>query len=434
MEKQIIGGGLVPNIPELVNRDFSYKKTFGAFTETKLPDDFTVDKQVWIKDQGSDDSCVGQAIAAVSETQEEVELSPWYTWSKTRQIMNASLQVFGADPRSACKAAIKYGFLQKNVDTIINRNEAANWKNYTANEDNLAKLHRKGSFFKIDGGKDLFESIIFCLDRHKVDKMTAFVGTYWQPEWTYSAGGIIGNQWGNTALPHAFKASGLKYINGNPYLVCQLSNGENIGDKGIFYFPREQVNRFLFAYAFYDLDPNIVKKETWTFLQSLKDFLVKLVDALVYEPTVLTNKSEPKSETKPEPMPEVKPEPKVSLWAKAIQDEEGYFLPGLDYQKGSRSWRNKNPGNLKNTELTYGFGAIGVDSDNFCIYPSYEVGFKALCSFLTLAAEDKLKPYHDTRDLKSFTKKYAEPPNDNYVNNIAAKLKVAPSIQIKFLI
>lgn len=49
--------------------------------------------------------------------------------------------------------------------------------------------------------------------------------------------------------------------------------------------------------------------------------------------------------------------------AKAHEMHEGYF-------HGSRSWRNRNPGNLRAGSPT--------DLDGFTIFPSYEKGFQAL--------------------------------------------------------
>ena len=118
---------------------------------------------------------------------------------------------------------------------------------------------------------------------------------------------------------------------------------------------------------------------------------------------------------------------KIIEWAEGIKIEEGWG-------SNSRSMRNLNPGNLKFSELTKELGAIRFDADNFAIFPTYAIGFSALCEFLVLACEDKLKAYHNARTLRLFTRIYALPPNDNYCLGVAKKLGVSPDILIKELL
>lgn len=126
---------------------------------------------------------------------------------------------------------------------------------------------------------------------------------------------------------------------------------------------------------------------------------------------------------------------KIQIWAKAIQKEEGW-------KQGSRSFKNQNPGNVKKSAYTVTLGsavnevigkAVATDKDGFLVFDSYESGFKALCQFLEAAAKNLLKPYHD-KTLKEFTKIYAQPPNDNYCNNVAKALNVSVETPIKNLL
>jgi hypothetical protein len=118
------------------------------------------------------------------------------------------------------------------------------------------------------------------------------------------------------------------------------------------------------------------------------------------------------------PTPPTIPKPdfpgKIPLWAYAIKRQEGGG-------PGDRNTVNKNPGNLRYTEYTKTFHPIGKDADNFCIFDTFEDGFSALCGFLYDAASNKLIPYHDAT-LHSFTETYAQPPNSNYENGVAAAL------------
>ena len=64
---------------------------------------------------------------------------------------------------------------------------------------------------------------------------------------------------------------------------------------------------------------------------------------------------------------------------------------GNEYPRGVR---NNNPGNLKYTSYTASLGARTRDDKNFCVFGSYDTGYKALCQFLKDAATRQLIPYH----------------------------------------
>ena len=120
-------------------------------------------------------------------------------------------------------------------------------------------------------------------------------------------------------------------------------------------------------------------------------------------------------------------------WAGAIQVYEGYY-------PFSRSYRTKNPGNLKFTAYTQSLGAIKADVAGFCIFPTYEAGFEALCQFLKDAANGELKAYHtggikpsDFTLLQFFTA-YAPSSDKNnpaaYASFVAKQLGVDPQTKI----
>ena len=125
----------------------------------------------------------------------------------------------------------------------------------------------------------------------------------------------------------------------------------------------------------------------------------------------------------------------IEIWAGAIKNHEGYF-------EGSRSFRNCNPANFKTsgsvTPYMAKLGATGVDSGGFCIFPSYEVGFKALCTFLEDACNDKLSSYRKTMTIYEFFSKYA-PASDNndtlaYAKTVAKSLGVSINTRIEELL
>ena len=266
-------------IPKKDVRDFSYGKKFGA---APLHDrDFTVSPVLEMKDQRETDFCVNFALASIREDTEKVVLAPEYGAAKTKQIEGSHLS-FGADPKDALKAVINYGSLEVRVCPFKvgdrDRNFLADWTNYPAHLDEVARVHRGKSFFKIDGWRDFFDS---CRGVMQMQGASILTGMYWQTEWDFAPGGVIADKAKLDEInPHAVKICGQKTINGQLYLVIQNSYGEGVGDKGFFYFPRSVVNKFFFGYAILDLDAQEVKKETWTLLQRIADFLIKLSEKL----------------------------------------------------------------------------------------------------------------------------------------------------------
>jgi len=116
---------------------------------------------------------------------------------------------------------------------------------------------------------------------------------------------------------------------------------------------------------------------------------------------------------------------KLEDFCKSIEIYEGYYL-------GSRSQRNKNPGNLKFTSYTKSLGAVDKDSDNFCIFSSYAAGFNALKEFVIAAGENRLRDYKNCT-IESFFKIYSD-NSLSYANFVAFRLKVPISKKVANLI
>jgi hypothetical protein len=122
----------------------------------------------------------------------------------------------------------------------------------------------------------------------------------------------------------------------------------------------------------------------------------------------------------------------IPLLAKAIREHEGWFPPSSKYPNGSRSWRNKSPANFKLqkgrtiTEYMKKLGGISLDKDGFVIFPTEEIGNKALCSFLEDACSGKLRSYTPDMTLYEFFKKYA--PSTDHNNPLAYATIVAKKI------
>lgn len=120
----------------------------------------------------------------------------------------------------------------------------------------------------------------------------------------------------------------------------------------------------------------------------------------------------------------------IPVFAKAIQAHEGYF-------KGSRSFRNNSPANFKTggtlTPYMTKLGGVSLDAQHFVVFPTYEVGFNALCVFLRDACLGKLSSYQPTMTLYEFFQKYAPSSDNNDPKNYAVQVakKVGCSIDTK---
>ena len=113
----------------------------------------------------------------------------------------------------------------------------------------------------------------------------------------------------------------------------------------------------------------------------------------------------------------------------AIQTKEGWFT-------GSRSWRNRNPGNLKYIGQK---GSVGKDDKGFAIFTTYEEGLAALKNMILRAAQGKSIIYKSNMSLYEFFNLYAPSADDNnprqYAEQVAYKLNVKPdTFRLKDLI
>lgn len=149
---------------------------------------------------------------------------------------------------------------------------------------------------------------------------------------------------------------------------------------------------------------------------TLIGYLVEMVNLLLKKYLTTTPK-----EPEPIPEPPAVEEPKkdyITIFAKAIQDFEGW-------KPGSKSYRNNNPGNIKNTK------------GQFIKYASYEQGFNALKDYIQRACTGKHKAYKPDFTIKDFIKTYApdgEPIVTNYSNAIAKKLELPVTTKLKDLV
>ena len=261
-EKVIIESGLRPLPPD--ERDLSFGGIFGADLPPDI--DFAVGEPLEIKNQAQTDMCAAFSVASASEFQEGEALQPEYQFAKIKEL-EGDYKTWGADIRMACKSAQKFGSLPAYEylfkDAVLPPRLSNDWRNYVANPanylpeaDEKALPYRKQSYFLIErGGLDIFDSLRSALWKNREDKAAIVTGCYWSENWNNSTGLVSALSPEGSSVAHAFILIGQKMIEGVPHLIAQLSNGLGFGDKGLFYFPREVVNReFVFgAFSFRDL-------------------------------------------------------------------------------------------------------------------------------------------------------------------------------------
>lgn len=265
-EKITIGGGLIPEPPS--EQRFSHTAVFGAIV--KIPEfEFVIGGDLRIKNQdvvSNSDLCAAYASSTLSEAQENVELSPEYIFAKTKEIMG-DWRDWGSTFDAVSKALVKKGAIEQEHSPFTleknGRDFVANWENWDSGFDRQALKHKKEAYFEADGPYDTFDNIRAVLWHYQNEKRLILTGCLWKNNWLYTENGKIDKNSGTGGFGHAFIIKGVKFFGSIPYLVAHLSNGTNIGDKGLFYFPREIVNEeFVYgAKIFRDMPPELTKEQ-----------------------------------------------------------------------------------------------------------------------------------------------------------------------------
>lgn len=264
---------------------------------------------------------------------------------------------------------------------------------------------------------------------------------------------------------HNPKLGGWVVINGVTYYRCKSWQGRECGDNGYIYFSREIINtvmELVGTVAFTGSRMGIGKPVTvsLTLIEKIASYmrnligysygglyapswLRKLQDLLTFifsnkndsvvvdsqQPNVqstaeaITNVPAVATSTAPVITPSISMQAqtfpsKIVAWAKAIQTAEG------------ASPASNNPGNLKYSTLTAGWGATkgraATDGGYLCQFATPNAGFNALCNFLVLGCKNELLAFHapHARTLQGFSEIYAGNPPQGYITRIAATIGV----------
>lgn len=114
----------------------------------------------------------------------------------------------------------------------------------------------------------------------------------------------------------------------------------------------------------------------------------------------------------------------IDTMAAAIQDFEGWY-------PGSRSYRNNNPGNLRNVSGLP--GQIGMDETGHIVFASYTDGLNALKRQIRIVFTGQSHVYSPDDTINSFFSKYAEANQIPYAASVAAALGVSPNTKFSQL-
>lgn len=230
--------------------DLRLGAVFGVVEKADLPeDDFDLAPTSPIKNQGKLDFCASFAATSISGDQEDVELDELWQFAQAKEI-RGEYKSWGCDLRSIGLSMVKVGSIKKSdapFDMTKPRDFLANWENYPAELKEKAKEHKKNSMWFVDGPYDTFDNIRSALHqaymaKSHIDRSSLIAGTMWRYSWNASSV-VPGSGWENDrGEGHAIKIRGQKKINGEVYLKVQNSWGRDIGETGIFYFPRKVVN------------------------------------------------------------------------------------------------------------------------------------------------------------------------------------------------
>lgn len=257
------------------DRDFSRSQVFGEVSE--LPThDFLVAVPLEIKNQDINypsDFCTAYAAASVAEDQAQVIFCPEWTFAQAKglkALSDPSAYIeYGLDLRDICQVAVKKGFLPRNLDTFHCDTPARPSRDFIAVPDNWGTLkdydspYKMGPYFKVDGNRDFFDNCRSVLFMHLGERDSILTGCMWRDSWSKSPLGVIPKTYDNNESGHAIKIFGQKTINGEIYLVAQLSDGVGFGDKGYFYIPRDVANAEFAQFGAFYFPPINRKSALW---------------------------------------------------------------------------------------------------------------------------------------------------------------------------
>lgn len=199
-----------------------------------------------IKDQRKTDFCFGCVIASIAEQYVGEPCEESYSYAMGKRYSEQPLKKRGVPPKAALMGAVEWGVLPKSKSPYSTatheRDFLADWRNWEDLQQYAVKPFK--SFYKAKN----IESTL---------KQTSLViGLYWQGQWDKNST-MYPVESPHTFEPHEVRGIGFK----DELLIIQNSRGEDIGDKGLFYLPKESYNVISHIYYLSPKPwPNILSK------------------------------------------------------------------------------------------------------------------------------------------------------------------------------
>lgn len=249
-EETILKPGL--QIKPRDSRNFTVGALFTLPKLKTLPKHFQL-PYLEIKDQGSNDHCVGNAIAADSEVQEGVILDEDFAFHAGRAVAENKPD-WGLTIQDGLRGAVKYGCAEKRQLVDMDRRQFNYLDDYPEVIINSARPHCKKAYVEIVpyGKMDAFDTLKCTLYKFRAKKQGAITGTFWN--WPLSQR-VMNDFYLFQGTPHCMRLIGWKEINNIPYMIYQNSAGKKAGHGGLHYFGRDLVNKSVGVFqAFMQVD------------------------------------------------------------------------------------------------------------------------------------------------------------------------------------
>lgn len=248
--------------------DFSWHRTFGAFSASSLPENYDADAHLTMPDQNAEGlplGCTGETTTDIC-TDEDFEIyDPKDLFDNTPP----NDPTVGRDIRDALKVAITRGPRKKD-GTFGDKRTA---------------------YFNVEskGVLDFFDACRVVLWATAMEKRSISIGTPWYPDWS---SGILGKD-GIMSMPknlntqglpwHNWKISGWVTIDNIPYLLCKSWQGTGYGVNGIARISRDVINKVMKIYGTGAFTLSKVAKGqvytmSWGMLEMIVDFIHSIID------------------------------------------------------------------------------------------------------------------------------------------------------------
>ncbi len=393
---------------------------------SKLPETFRLDvPNEWIRTQLYD-TCASEAFGNLLSVLNGAKIDALYMWLIARLNNGYANTDWGVDLKSIAMSGVKVGaplFEDSQYHSDGDRDvftAVENWDLKTMQR--RAIVNKFGTAVEVTTmyGEDFFNSIKMVLYKLKTP---IAIGV----RWNWDSGKPEIDTQSDTGFGHAMLVTGWT----KDRLIVLNSWGQGVGDKGYFYFSRDVINHDIAIFGAWtgiDEKPEKIKwmLENGIFMED-RNWIINIIKALIVAikgRLKLTPDGSEKSETGVVPPYPVK----VVKMCEAIRRHEGWF-------PGSRSRRNKNPGNFKYIGQ---YKAIGKDAQGFAIFPDDETGWQHLLKVVHNACSGKSLMYPQTMTIYEYFAKYA-PASDNndskrYAEVVAEACGVSPYLQIKDLL